>query len=321
MSANGGAWGIALWQDGRDFPGQENGISLEGGDPIVPYLPTEPLGCLLLPPDGMGVPPVRSGDVAFAQRDGVVQFGDYYEPRILTFQVSICNEGCPGCVPAGSPGAPPETSRQKVKRLTTEWSRTCTGATLVIFSDCHDPAATEEQKTHLGPYLVHGRPRGAAVTWHRSNRGCADITLRFDAQDARLLLATIPDGDVWTAQHCVELAANGPAEEVEVVGDFCAFATYTLTGELTAPIEVTFEDEDAVVSSFEYGDDIAMGDTVTVDTKWGIAESGNVETTQFLTGDSQTPLPPGTNLINVTTGDPGDTGTVTVCWENAVVSG
>ena len=49
----------------------------------------------------MGVPPVRAGDVAFAQRDGVVQFGDYYEPRQLTFRVWVCNEGCPGCSPPG----------------------------------------------------------------------------------------------------------------------------------------------------------------------------------------------------------------------------
>src|SRR3546814_2489310 len=47
----------------------------------------------------MGVPPGRSGDVACAQRDGVVQFGDYYEPRILTFQVSVDGDGCPGCAP------------------------------------------------------------------------------------------------------------------------------------------------------------------------------------------------------------------------------
>src|SRR3546814_3618814 len=67
----------------------EGGISLEGGDAIVPFLPSVPVGCLVVLPDGMGVPPVRSGDVAFAQRDGVVQFGDYYEPRILTFQVSV----------------------------------------------------------------------------------------------------------------------------------------------------------------------------------------------------------------------------------------
>ena len=85
MSGNSGAWGVAMWKDGYSDAGglqlQEQGISLEGGDPVLPYLPTTPLGCLLVPPDGLGVPPVRSGDVAFAQRDGVVQFADYYEPR------------------------------------------------------------------------------------------------------------------------------------------------------------------------------------------------------------------------------------------------
>lgn len=538
MSANGGAWGVALWRDG--YSGSEpqlQGISLEGGDPIVPYLPTEPLGCLKLPPDGLGVPPVRNGDVVFAQRDGVVQFGDFYEPRILTFQVSVCNEGCPGCSPlgdletflllngvapgrartpdaaslditgdldvrahvalddwtpaamntmvskftttgnqrswrfmvfttgalrvvwsadgtgtvftatstvapviadgedlwvrftldvdngaagrtitfytstdgvtwtvlgapvvqagvtsifsgtaavnigahtsgtaemmsgkvfyaeirngiggtvvanpdftaqgpgqttffdstgkewtveapaviAGEQGPPPLTGRQKVKRLTSEWSRSCTGATLVIFSDCHNPDATEEEKTYLGPYIVHGRPRGAQVTWQRSNRGCADIVLRFDAEDARLLLADVTSGQPWSGVHDdPNITANGPAREIEVVGDFCAFAVYELSGPLTAPIEMFFTDEDAVTSSWVYNDDIAMGDTVTVDTKWGIAESGGIETTQFLSGDSQSPLPTGTNQVNMTTGNPADTGSAQIFWSNAVVSG
>ena len=99
MTGNSGAWGVVMWKDGRggsiELP-QEMGISLEGGDEIVPYLPTEPLGCLVEPPDGLGVPPVRSGDVAFAQRDGVVQFADYYEPRQITLQVIVKNDGCQG---------------------------------------------------------------------------------------------------------------------------------------------------------------------------------------------------------------------------------
>lgn len=202
MSGNSGAWGIAMWKDGRgDFetPPQDQGISLEGGDAIVPFLPTAPLGCLTQPPEGMGVPSVRSGDVAFAQRDGVVQFGDYYEPRILTFQVSICNDGCPGC----------PTGRAKAKRLTTEWSRNCSGATLVIFSDCHDPDATEEEKTITGPYLVHGRPRVADITWLPSDVGCADVVLRFDAEDARLRLAMTPDdGTPWSSEHTADADTN-----------------------------------------------------------------------------------------------------------------
>lgn len=201
MSGNAGAWGLAMWKDGRGtdllLP-HEDGISLEGGDPVVPYLPTDPLGCLLVPPEGMGVPPVRSGDVPFAQRDGVVQFGDYYEPRLLTFQVIVQNTDCPGC-----PGA-----RQRVSRLTEEWSRNCDGATLVLFTDCHDPDATEAEKIYLGPYMVHGRPRVADVQWMRSNRGAARITLRFDAEDARLQLASTTPGDVWHSDHTVDAEAG-----------------------------------------------------------------------------------------------------------------
>ena len=168
MSRNAGAWGVALWRD--NSLNQDEGISLEGGNEIVPYLPTTPLGCLTLPPDGLGLPGIRSGDVVFAQVDGVEQFEDFYENRILTFRVSICNDGCPGC----------PTGRAKVKRLLREWSRTCSGATLALFTDCHDPGATLEERAVTGPFLVHGRPRAGDITWLRSNFGCAQVLLRFE---------------------------------------------------------------------------------------------------------------------------------------------
>ena len=56
MSGNSGAWGIAMWKDGRELA-QLEGISLEGGDPIVPYLPTVPLGCPHGPAGGHGGSP------------------------------------------------------------------------------------------------------------------------------------------------------------------------------------------------------------------------------------------------------------------------
>lgn len=418
MSANQGAWGVAMYKDGHDTTGdlqaQEQGISLEGGDPVLPYLPTIPVGSLLIPPAGLGVPGVRSGDVAFAQRDGVVQFADYYEPRQITLSVLVQNDACPGCTsspgqdyalvldgvspgrastpdapaldvvgdldvavylamddwtpaaaaapaskwltggadqrawttrvntsgtlglfwsndgvatlsatstavpvvadgagiwlryvldvdngaggrdilfytsadgenwtqlgatvtqagvtsvfnstaelavgaynnggserfpgrvfemryrngidgplvanpvfdqPAGTTSfvddqgnpwtvippaflepfiAPKMSARQKVSRLTQEWSRNCSGATLVLFTDCHDPNATEEEKVYLGPYMVRGRPRVADVVWERSNRGAARVTLRFDAADARLVLADTIPGALWTSEH------------------------------------------------------------------------------------------------------------------------
>jgi len=425
MSGNSGAWGIALYQDGKDTTGdlqaQEQGISLSGGDAVEPYLPTVPLGFLNLPPDGLGVPPVRNGDVAFAQRDGVVQFADYYEPRQITLQVEVKNDDCPGCnnapevqaalvldgvspgrartpdapalditgdldvsvylamddwTPSGSaapvskwitsptqdrawttrvnttgtlgffwspdgtttlsasstaipvvadgegiwlryiidvdngaggrsilfytspdgvtwtqlgatvvqagvtsiynstaevavgaynsggserfPGRvfevrirsgidgtivanpifdqPPYTTafvdaqgnpwtvvspaylqpfvaekmsaRKKVSRLTQEWSRNCTGATLVLFTDCHDPDATEEERVYQGPYFVHGRPRVAEVTWNRSDIGGATVLLRFDAADARLVLGDTIPGALWTTEHVQSIDAT-----------------------------------------------------------------------------------------------------------------
>lgn len=204
MSGNSGAWGVAMWKDGYseiDGHVQEQGISLEGGDPVLPYLPTVPVGTLLVPPVGLGVPPTRNGDVAFAQRDGVVQFADYYEARQLTFQVLVQNDGCPGCSTEMS-------ARQKVSRLTREWSRNCSGATLVLFTDCHNPDATDEEKIYNGPYLVHGRPRVADVVWERSNRGVARVTLRFDAADARLVLVNAAPDQIWDWQQVQTIDAD-----------------------------------------------------------------------------------------------------------------
>lgn len=469
MTGNSGAWGVAMWKDGRggsiELP-QEMGISLEGGDEIVPYLPTEPLGCLVAPPDGLGVPPVRSGDVAFAQRDGVVQFADYYEPRQITLQVIVKNDGCPGC----------PSVRQKVSRLTEEWSRNCTGATLVLFTDCHNPDATEQERVYLGPYAVRGRPRVADVVWERSNRGSARVTLRFDAADARLLLADTIPGAAWDWEHVqtvdadeqtllddpslsggtmttnggtmsdqhllvggpddgpyfqrhvvapnttspmvMELSGDGtdavpvtagqpyslsawarkssmggpvarfdwqwldaggaqislvngasidpidewqqwsdtqtaPAgaaflqprlvwsgialadqnldlamawlvqddeprspETVDVVGTLCAYPVITLSPNLTAPILVSYGGH-----TFLYTQDIGVGESVDIDTRWGRASDGFEDVTQYLIGDYSAPLPPGQHQVYVQTGDVTDSGSVTFRWENAVVSG
>jgi hypothetical protein len=202
MSRNSGAWGVAMWRD--DSGTQTNGISLEGGDPIIPFLPTDPLGCLKLPPEGLGVPAQRIGDVTFAQSDGVVQFEDFYENRFITLQVSICNDGCPGC----------PTGRAKVKRLLREWSRTCSGATLVLFTDCHDPSATNEERVVTGPFLVRGRPRIADVTWLRSNFGCANVLLRFDSQDHRLVILPQENdaASPWTGTLCEDVLSSAGAE-------------------------------------------------------------------------------------------------------------
>ena len=91
MAGNSGAWGIAILN-----PRTDEWVSLSGGEEIDPYLPSEPLGCLLVPPDGMGVPGLRTEDLVFTQRDGVNMYSDRYENRIVTLTVSVCNDGCLG---------------------------------------------------------------------------------------------------------------------------------------------------------------------------------------------------------------------------------
>lgn len=171
MAGNSGAWGVALFNTRTG-----EWVSLSGGDPVDPYLPSEPVGCLTVPPDGMGVPALRTEDVTFTHRDGVRMYSDWYENRIITLTVIVCNDGCPGC----------PTGRAKVRDILNAWSRRCGETELRIFTDCHDPSLAEPEVT--GPYSIIGRPRQALLSWRRSNIGCADLTLRFDALDHRLII-------------------------------------------------------------------------------------------------------------------------------------
>lgn len=100
-----------------------NGVQLSGGD-------AEGLGCLSAPPSGLGLPPLRTEDVTYPQRDGVKHFSDWYEPRIITLEgVTVCSEDCPGCGGASS-------ARVKVREIVNAWSRSCADTELVIFTDC-----------------------------------------------------------------------------------------------------------------------------------------------------------------------------------------
>lgn len=171
MAGNSGAWGVALFNTRTG-----EWVSLSGGDPVDPYLPSDPVGCLTVPPDGMGVPALRTEDVTFTHRDGVRMYSDWYENRIITLTVIVCNDGCPGC----------PTGRAKVRDILNAWSRRCGETELRIFTDCHDPALADPEVT--GPYSIIGRPRQALLAWRRSNIGCADLTLRFDALDHRLII-------------------------------------------------------------------------------------------------------------------------------------
>lgn len=99
-----------------------NGSTVCGGD----CADLDVDACLTSPPDGTGVPGLRTTDQAYPQRDGVDHFSDWYEPRILTFQATVGGAGC-GC----SGGA-----RANARSLMRAWSRQCEDVELVLSTGC-----------------------------------------------------------------------------------------------------------------------------------------------------------------------------------------
>lgn len=298
-----------------------NNVCLSGGD-------TPGLGCLSVPPDGLGAPPLRTEDVTYPQRDGVRHFADWYEARIITLdEVTVCNDGCPGC----------PTARRKVHEIVQAWSRQCDDREMVIWTDCPtSPDAAERAWT--GPYGVMGRPRQAIVRWERSNIGCAVLTLRFDAVDHRLYVLD-ETGEPGSGGQCVELlpttsgkcrtyprcypmcydnssGAEGGPVTFDVTGTLCASPTITLHGSLTSP----------VVENVLTGETIGYRDTipegaapVIIDTANGTATQDGASRTHLLTGNPRMVLDPGENTLRLTSFSASDTGSVDVCWRPAVV--
>lgn len=170
-----GAWGIEL-----------GGISLEGGDGIVPTLLSVSaldgiVGCLTEPPDGLGLPPRRVQDVVLAQRDGVAMLADFYENRIITIKATVSGgAGCDGC----------PTAKQNVRKLLRTWARYCGGeSALRIFTDCHGQGDVAD----VGPFWAIGRGRAAEVVWRPGGVQVADVTLRFDCVDHLLRFNPDPE--------------------------------------------------------------------------------------------------------------------------------
>ncbi len=174
-----------------------NDVALDGGDTLAPS-GVDVIGCLTVPPDGMGVPGLRVEDVTYPQRDGVQHFADWYLPRLVTCaDVTICpDDDCPTC----------PSARRKAQALMLAWSRHCDDTELVIYTDCHnpDPAVTGTDRAIIGPYGVIGRPRVSQLRWIRGDSGCAVALLRFDGVDHRLYILDA-DGTPGSGEQCATL--------------------------------------------------------------------------------------------------------------------
>lgn len=311
VGGNSGEWALIL-----------DGVEVGGGP--------DALGCLNVPPDGLGLPEVRTEDVTYPQRDGVRHFADWYLPRIITAAgVRVCNDDCTGC----------PSARVKTRAITTAWGRKCDDAELVIVTDC-PIGETLVEREFTGPFGVIGRPRVASLRWERSNVGCAEMLLRFDAVDQRMFILDA-DGTPGSGVQCYTLTpdrttlcrvyprcyplcytedtsepGDGPVDML-VVGNVPALSTITLTGALTAP---RIENQ-STGQSLTYGGTIGPDDApVVIDTATGTATQDGASRTNLLTGTTRMQLPVGTNTLRLVSFADGDTGTAEVCYRNAVDS-
>lgn len=315
MSGNEGAWAVVL-----------EGAVLSGDNEA------EALGILSVPPEGLDPPDLRTEDVTYPQRDGVQHFSDWYGPRFITLaDVSVCNDGCPGC----------PSARAKVRDLTAAWSRKCDDVELVIFTDCHDPDASDEDRALTGPFGVIGRPRVANYTWLTSNLGCAIMLFRFDAVDHRLYVLD-GDGTPGSGGRCVTLNAStitfcrsyprcydmcysndistpgsGPVD-ANVTGMLCAHPTIELIGTLTNPVIENLSTGEFIGYNAPIG---ATAPPVIIDTYTGTATQGGASRTHLLTGNPRMSLAVGGNTLRLNSAGIGDDGSAEVCWRPAVISG
>lgn len=295
------------------------------------------VGHLTSPPDGLGLPGLRTEDVTYPQRDGVRHFQDWYEPRILTLEVSVAegDSSC-GCAPCYD-------VRKTVQDIIVAWSRACDDEELVIFTDCDDgcdPDQPEGLASSLyGPFAMVGRPRVATVQWARGHKA-ADLVLRFDGVDERLWLTDdcgTPEsgercvtadpttsgfnrcygesGNTRCYDRCYDNPTGGvsPAATVEVYGTLCTCPTFTFHGPLTTPYV-----SDGI-NQIGYQGDIPAGQTVIIDGADGTARDAVGNDLTFLTTLGTFCVEPGTSEIRLFAGE-GD-GYVDICWRDSVASG
>lgn len=302
--------------------------------------------CLLLPPDGLGVPPLRNEDVTYVASDGVRMHRDWYEPRVLTFQAAVSTTGGECSTDCSSPDA----VRRRVQEIMAAWSRQCSEGELVLWAPCDERTCDEECDSDaaadpaFGPYAIRGRPRGAVLQWAGRGHNYALLTLRFDAVDHRIYLLN-GCGDPGTGQHCTDLLptsrestevcwdpageicwdANGeicfvpitdfPPEEgpqpVTNNGTECACAVVTLRGPLQMP---SLETDDG--QTIDVGTDLGVDDVMVIDCCAQTVTLNGAEARYLVDGCIE--LQPGTTMVELLSFSGG--GSATICFQDNVIS-
>lgn len=116
-----------------DAPGWSatlNGVTVCGGD----CAGNSTVVACMTSLEGTGVPPLRTEDQTYPQRDGVDHFADWYEPRILTMTAVVGGDES-----GGSCGS----ARVNAKALSDAWKRQCEDVELVLTPDCAEGIGPE----------------------------------------------------------------------------------------------------------------------------------------------------------------------------------
>lgn len=204
-----------------------NGVVLAGYDDDTAS------GFLTKPPDGLGLPPLRTNDLEISQVDGVAMYNDWYANRIVTLdKVSVSQP--PGCLSSytdgfgygdgpyggtpplyggGDPGSATTTTRRRVRDISNAWARDCGETELVIFTPDHGT----DDRSLVGPFGCVGRARVAETTWLPGEASIAEMLLRFDSIDHRLYVldADGTPGSGWLEREVV--GANGFQTQPNIV--------------------------------------------------------------------------------------------------------
>lgn len=297
-------------------------------------------------PDGLGIPGLRVEDVTYAQRDGVRHFNDWYTPRIITFKATIG----PASTTEDCESGDCTSVRDQVKTLLQAWKRQTDDVELVLYPPCNPGpygfglgpfgegpfggGTTDDEAT--GPYGIIGRPRVAEAKWLYHDQQIATVLLRFDSVDQRVFILDgcgtpgyktctdiDPGTDVYSlceAALCEPICPTRTADSVdsttiEVGGTEVVYPELTLWPNLTNPII-----ENQTTLDYITYDGTIVDFPVTINTEYLTATQNGVSVTHLLGGSLTFTMSPGEFDLRMLSGSDADTGYLTVCSRDTLVS-
>jgi hypothetical protein len=299
-------------------------------------------------PDGVGgLPGYRTEDVIYAQRDGLRMFNDWYQNRIVTLLATIGPVASDDCTDGDC-----LTVREQVAQIVQAWKRTSELKELVLYPPCYAGpegfgigpfgtgpfGGTDVDANLSGPFGIVGRPRlqPGSVKWLYRDQSIAQMVLRFDAIDQRIFVldtcgtpgyercVDVPPGasfGVVCEPLCSPICADEPAEAsidptvVVVGGTEVVYPTLTLWPNLTKPII-----ENVTTLDYITYNGTILDNPVIINTEDMTATQDGVSVTHLLGGSLKFPLSPGEFELRLLTQSVSDTGHMTGCFRDTLVS-